>query len=257
MGLDGLRNQFEGELAALQSRREMESLSTSSVSSVLIKIAGVADEFGVPGVGLFAKALKSGQSPVEKVVEQLENGAYAEIARIWKHLEERNAEFEEFNTRLQSQEAQCAYLGAVLHGLRTSDPRKHIRLGTLTINCVYSNDLEPESLDGMMRAAVELNEADFLFLAKIYNAQNLSLRNSELTDEKRLEQLIGQWPNEQPAPVGRATIISKNRGAVARLQAHALVQFRTPGAGVGGELVFLLTDGATFYERLQGFNSAK
>ena len=53
---------------------------------------------------------------------------------------------------------QSAYLGAVLFGLRTSDPGKQIRLGTLTINCDYANDLKPESLDGMMQATTELKE---------------------------------------------------------------------------------------------------
>ena len=141
MSLDGPRNQFDGEMAALQNRREMESLSTSPVSSLLSKIADVAGEFGVPGAGLFAKALKGGQTPIEKVVEQIEAGAYLEIVRIRKHDVEQDARLSEFEVRLRSQEAQSAYLGAVLHGLRTSDPRKHIRLGTLTINCVYANDL--------------------------------------------------------------------------------------------------------------------
>jgi hypothetical protein len=241
----------------------MESLSTSSVSSVLSQIADVAGQFGVPGAGLFARVLKSGQTPIERVVEQVENGAYVEIARIRKHHEEQDVRLgehdmrlKEFEARLLSQGAKSAYLGAVLNGLRSSDPKKHFRLGGLTVNCVYANELTPESLDEMMRAAVELNEADVLFLANIYNAQNMLLRDSELADEKRLEKLIGQWPNEQPTPFGRATIISRNRGAVARLQAHAFVQFRTPGAGAGGELVFLLRDGATFHERLRGFRSA-
>ena len=167
MSLDGPTDQFDGELPALQHTRKMEALSTSPVSTALSRIADVAGEFGVPGVGLFAKALRSGQTPVEKVVEQLEDGAYAEIARIWKHLEGRDAEFEEFNARLQSREAQSVYFSAALHGLRTSDPNKHLRLGALTINSVYVNDLKPESLDDMMRAAVELKGEDILVLSKI------------------------------------------------------------------------------------------
>jgi hypothetical protein len=252
MGLDGPRNQFDGEFAALQSRREMESLSTSSVSSVLIKIADAASEFGVPGAGLFAKALKSGQSPVEKVVEQLENGAFAEIARIWRHLGGRDAEFEEFNARLQSQEAQSAYLGAVLHGLRTSDPRKHIRLGTLTINCVYSNDLEPESLDGTMRAAVELNESDISLLGRIYELQVHVIRDFASSDSDRLHRITEDWTARTKLKTENGGIeLAKCRGSVARLQAQAFVQLRTPGFDAGAEIAVLLEDGARFYEHLQ------
>ena len=158
VSIDGPRNQFDGELAALRSRREMESLSTSPVSSVLSEIADVAGEFGVPSAGLFAKALKSGETPVEKVVEQIENGAYVEISRIWKHLEGKDAQLKEFGERLESQEAHSAYVAAVLHGLRTSDPKKQSRIGALTVNCVYTKDLNPESFDDMMRAAVELKD---------------------------------------------------------------------------------------------------
>jgi hypothetical protein len=256
MSLDRPTNQFNGELAALQSRREMESLSTSLVSSALSEIADVVDQFGVPGAGLFAKALKSGQTPVEKVVEQLENGAYAEIVRIREQLEGQDTRLKEFDMRLKSQEAQAACVAAVLHGLRTSDPKKHFRLGGLTINCVYANDLAPESLDDMMRAAAELKDADISMLGKLYQLWKPLLQGVE-----RAKHSISWSPNfhNEIQNVWRNFGRSLNppeqleyRGSFARLQSHGMIQQVTfSNNEVGREPYVLLEDGAKFYERLQ------
>lgn len=254
-------NQFDGELAALLRSREMESLSTSPVSIALCNISDVISQFGVPGAGLFAKALKSGQTPVEKVVEQLENGAYAEIARIRKHdevqdarQEKHDARSKEFEARLQSQEAQSAYLGAVLHGLRTSDPRKRIRLGTLTINCVYADDLEPENLDGMMQATVELKEEDIVLLGNLYKWQNHILIEKGMNPDKWFadiqqahKQLVESGVLKQQDHLGF-------RSSYMRLESLGLIQeipSITNHYGVGYELYALLLEGKKFYERLQ------
>lgn len=248
-------SQFDGELAALQHQRKMEAISVSPTAAVLGSLADIADKFGMPGAGLFAQALKSGQTPVEKIVEQIEIGAYSQIVRIEKRQNDHEAQcdqqFNDFQERLQSVEAQNAYFSAILHGLRTSDPKKQLRLGALTINCIYTNDTQPESLDDMMRAAVELKEVDIKFLERIYESQIRTLRSSELTDAKRMEEMTKNWPNELTAPTGRERVISGYRMSVARLQAHAFVQFRTPGLDIGGELVFLLEDGAKFFEMMR------
>jgi hypothetical protein len=246
-------NQFDGEFAALRHTREMEALGESGGVGLVVDAAiSIGEKFGLPACfGMFRRALKQGQPSAEKMVDDIEAAAFEEVRRIWEHLNGQKKRQEEFEARLHSQEAQTARLSALFHGLRTSDPKKHFRLGRLTINCIFADDLKPESLDDMMRAAVELNEADIVFLERIYAAQILSLNNEELTDARRLEQMIHQWPNEMPAPVGRETTLSKYRSSVARLQAHALIQFRTPGSGQGGELVFLLKDGARFHERFQ------
>jgi hypothetical protein len=231
----------------------MESLSTSPVSTALSNIADLISQFGVPGTGLFARALKSGQTPVEKVVEQLEKGAYAEIARIWKHLEGRDAEFKEFKARLQSQEAQNAYLGAVLHGLRTSDPRKHIRLGTVTINCVYASDLGTESLDGMMQAAVELKEEDIVLLGNLYKWQNHIIEKG-MNPDKWYSDIQQAHKQLVESEVLRQQDHLRFRSSYMRLESLGLIQ-EIPSInnhyGVGYELYALLWEGKKFYERLQ------
>jgi hypothetical protein len=259
MGLDGPRNQFDGELAALQSRREMESLSTSSVFPVMSEIADVAGEFGVPGAGLFAKALKSGQTPVEKVVEQIEKGAYAEIARIWKHLEGQDTKLTEFNERLQIQEAKNAYLSAVLHGLRTSDPKKQSCLGALTVNCIYLNDLKPESLDDTMRAAIELKREDVIILGNLYEWQNQILSERGMTPQKWHGDIQQAQRRLIDSRVLNATEHLTYKSSYARLEALGLIQRETSAGdyGVGYELYVLLMEGKKFYERLQEVGATK
>jgi len=252
--MDELMNQFDGELAALQHQRKMESLNTSSISSGLSTIADAVSQFGVPGMGLFAKALKSGQTPVEKVVEQLENGAYAEIARIRKHLEGQDACLKEFGARLQGQEAQSAYLGAILHGLRTSDPRKHIRLGALTINCVYAADLGPENLDGMMQATVELKEEDIVLLGNLFRWQNHILTEKGMNSNKWFSDIQGAHKQFVESGALNHQNHLEFRSSYMRLESLGLIQQITSinnFYGVGFELYALLLEGKKFYERLQ------
>ena len=258
MTIDGPTNMFEGELAALQRSRAMESLNTSPVCNALSNIADVIGQFGVPGADLFARALKSGQTPVEKVVEQLENGAYAEIARIRKHLEGQDARLNAFEAQLRSQEAQSAYLGAVLHGLRTSDPRKHIRLGALTIDCLYADDLEPEGLDDMMRAAVELKARDILALGFICSRQSKILADAKKWPEQWYDNVRRDWQTsglEQGVASQRAGSDEIGlKSTLSRLAAFGFIIAVPPVLtqnSPGKEPFALLHEGLRFYERIE------
>jgi len=90
----------------------------------------------------------------------------------------------------RSSRSSSAYLGAILHGLRTSDPRKHIRLGALTINCVYAADLGPENLDGMMQATVELKKKILSFL-NLFRWQNHILTEKGMNSNKWFSDIQG------------------------------------------------------------------
>jgi hypothetical protein len=167
-------NQYDGELSALSHQRKMESLGESPITGqVLDGAIELAQKCGLPSfVGnLFKKALSQGKLPVEKMVENLESAASEEIRRIWEQLDGQTKRQKEFETRLQSQEAQSAYLNAIFHGLRTSDPEKHSRLARLTINSVFENDLKPENLDDMMRAATELKDRDISVMKTLSETQ--------------------------------------------------------------------------------------
>ena len=246
-------NQFDGELAALQSRRQMEQLNTSPIVEGLNNLAEISSEFGIPGAGLFAKALKSGRTPIEKVVEQVESGAYSEIVRIRQHLESQDGQLREFSERLQKQEAQSAYQSAVLHGLRTSDPQKQSRLGILTINCIYVGDLKSENLDEMMRAVVELTGNDLQVLGRLYRSQNGILNN------RTQWALSHEWQDQVHAAWQREFSSSERdhldlRGSLMRLQSVGLiasVETKARDGSIANQPFGMLLEGAKFYERLQ------
>ena len=192
-----------------------------------------------------------GVATLSENLDHLGEAAETAIARVEARLELQGCQIEEIERRLNSPELLEGIKAATLQAQRTKDKRRLERMALILANGFAENDLETESLDDMMRAAAELTESDIVFLRKIYDAQKVSLKDSNLNDSARMQRMISQWPNQIPAPVGRETILSQHRGSVARLQAHAFIQFRTPGSDVGGELVFLLSDGAKFYERLR------
>jgi hypothetical protein len=231
-----------------------EALDESpGVDVVLDATVKLAEKVGLPPfLDLFRRALKLGQPSVEKMVDDLESAAYEEIRRIWEHLEGQVERQKEFETRLNSHEAQVAYLSACFHGLRTSDPQKHSRLAFLTINCIFMDDLKPETLDNMMRAAVELKDADIVLLERIYKIQVHIIREVTGTDNDRLHRIVTDWTARTKLRIENGGIeLGSCRGSLARLQAQAFIQLRTPGFDAGAEIAVLLEDGAKFYERLQ------
>jgi hypothetical protein len=255
---DKLLNQFNGELAALRHQREMESLGESpGVDRVLDVTVKLAERAGLPPLmGLFRKALKLGQPSVEQMVDNLEFAAYEESRRIWGHLEGQAERQKEFEARLNSHEAQVAYLSACFHGLRTSDPQKHSRLALLAINCIFMDDLKPESLDDMMQAAAELRDADIVMLGKLYELWKPLLERVE-----RAKLATSSSPNFHNEfqnvwhRFGRSLDPAEQleyRGSFARLQSHGMIQqVMFSNYEVGREPYVLLEGGAKFYERLR------
>ncbi len=256
-------NQFDGELAALRHQREMDALSESpGVDRVLDVTVKLAEKVGLPPfMGLFRKALKFGQPSIEKMVDDLESAANEEIRRIWERLEGQAERQKEFEARLNSHEAQVAYLSACFHGLRTSDPRNHSRLALLTINCIFMDDLKPESLDDMMRSAAELRDADIDMLGRLYELWKPLLKRVE-----RAKLATSSSPNFQNEfqngwhRFGHSlnpTEQLEYRGSFARLQSHGMIQqVMFSNNEVGREPYVLLEGGAKFYERLRGIGDS-
>jgi hypothetical protein len=228
------------------------------VEKAVVGAALLADKLGFPGSGLFRWALKSGQTPVETIVEQLESSAFDEITRLEKRLDGHDEELKEFHERLRSQEAQTAYWAAVFHGMRTSDPAKHERLGALTIRCVYAGDLKPESLDDMMRAVVELGESDLEVLQEIYKMQDDLFSPSSLQMDygSRLNNIRTKWTEWWNH---NGVNYRRDQGAVLRrscthLQSVGLISSIGSGHILDGPMINdyeLLIEGKKFYERLQ------
>jgi hypothetical protein len=271
-----LMNQFESPYAARKQGREMDTLQESPVTGRILDalsgpgatvatigaaiVPAAAPALAVArasllGLGLFRNAWKFGKPSVEKMVEDMDAEADREYQRIWKALNGNAARQQEFEARLQGQEAESARLSALFHGLRTSDPEKHVRLSRLTINCVFEEDLKPESLDNMMRAVVELKEADVSMLGKIYEAEKPMLDRMERA--RQGNQLPPNLHSEiQPVWQGFIRLLNPTeqlvyRSSLARLQSHGMIQqVSFSNFGLGHEPYLLLDAGAKFYERL-------
>lgn len=262
------------EVAAENERRRSEETSKSPVGDVVedvISVARPALAVGsaliasgttsatelvvaggiVGGLGIVDWFRKLGAAKVNENLESLGQATEDALSRVEGVLLEHGTSVDEIRARIESKEFKEGMASATLQALRTTQKDRLKRMALILANGVNDSDLEPEGLDDMMRAAVELKDADIAFLEIMYKSQAPCLRDGSLTDAARSERFIMLWPNQLPAPVGRPTEISKHRSSVARLQAHAFAQYRTPGAGAGGELVFLLEEGAKFYERLR------
>jgi hypothetical protein len=120
---------------------------------------------------------------------------------------------------------------------------------------VFEEDLKPESLDNMMRAVVELKEADVSMLGKIYEAEKPMLDRMERA--RQGNQLPPNLHSEiQPVWQGFTRLLNPTeqlvyRSSLARLQSHGMIQqVSFSNFGLGHEPYLLLDAGAKFYERL-------
>lgn len=251
-------SQFDGELAALRHQRDMEALGESSITEKMIDGSTVlAEKVGIPFAGFIRKALKSGEIPVEKMIDNLESATYEEVCRIWTYLEGKEKLQEEFALRLDSQEAQTAFMSAVFHGLRTSDPEKHQRLGRLTINCIFMDDLKPESLDDMMRSAVVLTEHDVKVLKSIYEMQVYFFTPTEMAKRYnfRIDSIRDRWKMWWDHE-GLACLTDGGaafRSSMVRLQLAGLIASIGSPSVLHGPIIDdyeLLMEGKKFYERV-------
>jgi hypothetical protein len=141
---------------------------------------------------------------------------------------------EELRSRIESLPNDANFAEAIsalaLRAMHTSVKDRLKRLARIVVNGVKEDDLEPESLDDMMRAAVELNGQDLALLEELYEHQPRMDMNE--TEKGRFD-----W--------------YERMGSVAKLQAVAFAQLRTPGTDGGASILILLPMGKKFYERLQ------
>jgi hypothetical protein len=238
------------EIAAANQRRRDEELSKSRVGGVLesgVALAAPAVVLGtsliatgaagiaiagsvVAGFGIAEWFRKLGSSKVNENLETLGQATEEALNRVESVLNERGAAIDEFKRRIESDEFRNAMASASLQALRTTQKERLKRLALILACGVKDNYLESESLDDMMRAAAELSERDISLLKELY--QHPSPMDMNEIDRGR------------PDAVERM-------GSIAKLQAVAFVQLRTPGLDMGANIVVLLPEGKRFYERLQ------
>jgi hypothetical protein len=168
---------------------------------------------------------------------------------------------EEFHERIESLQADPKFAEAIsalaLRAMHTSVKERLKRLARIVVNGVKEDDLEPESLDDMMRAAIELKDADISMLGKLYPLGKPLLDRLERAKQgfpASLPNLHGEIQNtwhKFGCSLNPAEQLVY-RGSFARLQSHGMIQQVTiSNSEVGREPYLLLEDGARFYERLQ------
>jgi hypothetical protein len=276
----GCMNQFSSDWAARKHNHDMDRLQGSTAADKILDaiadggnaVAAIGAAVAPPTapvlgiaratftcLGLFRKAWKFGKPSIDQMIEDIETGADAKFKEIDARLDGDDSAKKQFEERLQSQEAETARLSALFHGLRSSDPEKHKRLGSITISCIFADDLKPENLDSKMRAAVELTEGDISLLARIYKSQKLILENRESRpfSHQWNEQVCAYWEQEfSREDRGHLNM----RGSLMRLQSLGFIasaETMTRDGSVAHYPFGLLMEGKLFYERLQEIGTVK
>jgi hypothetical protein len=261
---------------ANQARRD-EELSNSPVGGLIesgLPIAGAAVSLGtaltaggptglvlagsiVAASGIVDWLRKLGTSKVSENLEALGQATEDALNRLESALRKQGTSIDEIRLRLESKELKDAMASASLQALRTTQKDRLVRLSLVLANGLKENDLNPESTDDMMRAAVELKDADILMLGRLYPLYKPLLDRMERAKRGRPEstpnlhnEIQNIWHN-----FGRSLNPAEQleyRGSFARLQSHGMIQQVTfSNSEVGREPYLLLQEGARFYERLQ------
>ncbi|HWG18911.1 MAG TPA: hypothetical protein VG225_00175 [Terracidiphilus sp.] len=227
--------QFDSETSAALAQLNYDALSETPGGEFAEIIGDLLMLIGSGGLC----AVAGGASNLLQKIRKLAGASYAsnltyaitavsdDLATLYERNEILRGRIESLRTDPQFAEAIVAL---ALRAMHTSVKDRLKRLARIVVNGVKEDDLSPEGLDDMMRAAVELGEADIRLLEEIY------------------EHPVPMDMNE--ADKGR-TDSAERMGSIAKLQAVAFVQLRTPGFDSGANIVVLLPNGAKFYERLQ------
>jgi hypothetical protein len=250
--------QFDSPTEAAFARLKSESLSSSPVGDRVEKVATlggiILEAIGFTGASVsveFLSTLKSlAANKDESNLIYFGDALIDDIRRLYRLCEELKQRFDE---RINSPEFSSVVANATLHITRTNIENRLKRLAHLIANGVKEDDLEPESLDDMMRAAVELKDADVVLLGRIYDSQGALLGQRGLTPSNWFQQIQSIWNQFVDSGVLDASKHLGYRSSFSRLESHRMIQkFREIStAGVGLEHYALLEEGKKFYERLQ------
>jgi hypothetical protein len=267
----------QNEVAADNERRGMEQISKSPVGSVLesavslarpalaaasaIVVVGASAGTGlavagsvVAGLGIVDWFRKLGAEKVNENLESLGQATEDALNRVERALLEHGTSIDELKSRLNSQGFKDGMASASLQALRTAQSNRLKRLALILANGVREDDLGPESLDDMMRAAVELTDWDIFVLGKMYESQK-SLLSNRYQSYGWSEQVGHIWQDWNRILGVNDEQHLKVRSALSRLQSAGLVAEAQTNFVKDGSLARqafgLLPDGKKFYERLQ------
>ena len=213
-----------------------------------------------PGSVLFDWFRKLGTAKINENLEALGQATEDALNRVENVLKEHGTTIDEIKRRLEGDEFKNGMASASLQALRTTQQERLKRLALILANGVRENDLAPESMDDMMRAAVELTDWDLFVLQKMYDSQKGLLSSNRLSYEWS-EQVGHIWINWNSIfGLGEKEHI-KLRSALSRLQslgfvAEAQTNFVKDGT-LARQAFGLLLEGKKFHERLQEIGATK
>jgi hypothetical protein len=257
--------QFDTETDAALTQLNYEELSSipggefAEVIGELLKLIGTGGLWGLGG----------GASNLALKVRKLAGASYAsnlmyaitavrnDLATLYEHYEKLRERIEGLPTNPKFAEAVSAL---ALRAVHTSVKDRLKRLARIVVNAVKEDDLEPESLDDMMRAAVELTDWDIFVLGKMYESQKslLSNRYQSFSWSEQVGHIWTDWNrifglnDEQHLKVRSALSRLQSLGLIAEAQTNFVKDGSLARQAFG-----LLPDGKKFFERLQDIGGAK
>jgi len=254
--------QFDFDSAAALAQLENEDLVSSAAGGVVSKVAaiggivaGIAGAAGVAGyLGLYAALRDLAPAKDESNLIYFARSVVADIERLYKLGADTRRIVDQ---NLAKKEAGEVLANATLYVPRTNVEIRLQRLAHIFANGVRSGELEPESNDDMMRAAVELKEADVALLRKIYESQSSLLTrqlrrtgSSPVNWHGDIQQVWGTFVKRGELNPQEHL---KYRSSLSRLASLGLIQQIdiTNTYGVGLDIYALLVEGKVFCERIQ------
>lgn len=257
--------QFDLETDAALTQLNYEELSKTpggefaEIVSDLLKLVGARGPWSVAGgaLGLMQRIRSlAGASYASNLV-------YA-IRAVRNDLADLYAKHVELRERVDSLRNDPKFAEAIaalaLRTMQTSVKDRLKRLARIVVNGVKVDDLDSESLDDMMRAAVELKEADIVILGFLYKWQNQILTEKGMTPDKWFGDIQSAHKNLVESGALNPMEHLKYRSSYSRLEGLGLIQAIpaiTNHHGVGYDLYALLMEGKMFHERLQEIGATK
>jgi len=205
----------ENEVAADNQRRELEELHKAPGARIVAAVKTAISI--VPGGGPLANAIglstimmEMGVSTVAENIDFLGRATADALARIERRLEAQGITVEEIAKRYSRPEFAASLEAAILQTQRTRQRERLIRLASILGHSVEVDEIDPETIDDLARAAVELTDWDVQLLK--------DLRECESTYTDASGYLFAWWqeywrrfPDKYPNRTTRAAAASFGR----------------------------------------------
>jgi hypothetical protein len=220
----------------------------ANLGGILLEAVGFTGASG--GIGFLGALKNLAANKDEANLIYFGDALIEDIRRLYRLCEELK---QQFDKSINSPQFSAAVANATLHITRTNVENRLKRLALLITNGVKEADIEPESLDDMMRAAAELKDRDISLLKAIYDKQADLLKEGLYLSSEWSQQVAANWSMHFEQLDSRQH--TETRGSLARLQSFGFIApvetMMTRNGSIAHQPFGLLLEGKKFYERLQ------